>query len=229
MGIISVEQADRLYWLGRYTERVYTTIRMFCKSFDSMIDGISDTYAEFCRMIDIPDVYGDMETFNRNYPFDETNPDSIISNLTRAYDNAIVLRESIGSDTLSYIQLAIYEMQKATISEAPLIGLQWVTDNLLAFWGVADDEIDDERVRNIIKAGKRIERIDLYARLGAGGKELIREVGRMIPRVERSGLNYDIDQLIRIKDMVTSSEVDFYGVVAEVESILEFTNEKSAV
>ena len=32
MGIISVEQASRLYWLGRYTERVYTTIRMFLKA-----------------------------------------------------------------------------------------------------------------------------------------------------------------------------------------------------
>ncbi len=219
MGIISVEQADRLYWLGRYTERVNTTIKMFGQSFDSMIDGIPETYEEFCRMIDIPDVYGSMENFNKNYPFDETNPDSIISNLTRAYDNAIVLRESIGSETLSYIQLAIYEMQKAKISESPLIELQKVLDYLLAFWGVADDLIDDERIRNIIKAGKRIERIDLYARLGAGGKELIREVGRMIPRVERSGLNYDVDNLIKIKEMVNSSEVDFYGVVQAVESV----------
>ena len=163
MGIISVEQADRLYWLGRYTERVNTTIKMFGQSFDSMIDGIPETYGEFCRMIDIPDVYGSMENFNKNYPFDENNPDSIISNLTRAYDNAIVLRESIGSETLSYIQLAIYEMQKARVSESPLIELQKVLDYLLAFWGVADDVIDDERIRNIIKAGKRIERIDLYA------------------------------------------------------------------
>ena len=219
MGIISIEQADRLYWLGRYTERVNTTIKMFGQSFDSMIDGIPETYEEFCKMIDIPNVYGSMEIFNKRYPFDETNPDSIISNLTRAYDNAIVLRESIGSETLSYIQLALYEMQKAKISESPLIELQKVLDYLLAFWGVADDLIDDERIRNIIKAGKRIERIDLYARLGAGGKELIREVNRMIPRVEGSGLNYDIDNLIKIKEMVNSSDVDFYGVVQAVETI----------
>ncbi|MFR9145116.1 MAG: alpha-E domain-containing protein [Mediterraneibacter sp.] len=29
MGIISMEKVDHLYWLGRYTERVYTTLRMF--------------------------------------------------------------------------------------------------------------------------------------------------------------------------------------------------------
>lgn len=219
MGIISLEQADRLYWLGRYTERVNTTIRMFSKSFDSMIDGISESYDEFCKMIDIPNIYSGVDDFNQKYPFDNTNPDSIISNMTRAYDNAIVLRESIGSESLSYIQLAIYEMQVAKISEAPLVELQKVLDHLQAFWGVTDDEIDDERIRNILKAGKRIERIDLYARLGAGGRELIREVTRMIPRVERCGLNYDVDRLIKIKEMANSSDVDFYGIVAEVESI----------
>ena len=29
MGIISIEKADHLYWLGRYTERVYTILRVF--------------------------------------------------------------------------------------------------------------------------------------------------------------------------------------------------------
>ena len=58
-GIISVEQADRLYWLGRYTERVYTTLRIFYRSFDTMIDEITDSYREFCEMVDIPDIYGD--------------------------------------------------------------------------------------------------------------------------------------------------------------------------
>ena len=37
MGIISVEQTDRLYWLGRYTERVYTTMRLFFTTYDTKI------------------------------------------------------------------------------------------------------------------------------------------------------------------------------------------------
>ena len=53
MGIISVEQADRLYWLGRYTERVYTTLKIFSKSFDTLIDGLVDSYVKFCKDIDI--------------------------------------------------------------------------------------------------------------------------------------------------------------------------------
>lgn len=47
MGIISVEQADHLYWLGRYTERVYTTLRVYFQSFDTMIDEKADSYQKF--------------------------------------------------------------------------------------------------------------------------------------------------------------------------------------
>ena len=84
MGIISVEQAGHLYWLGRYTERVYTTLRFYSKSFDVMIDETIDSYQKFCASIDIPNIYASKEDFIRRYPFDAENPDSIISNLNRA-------------------------------------------------------------------------------------------------------------------------------------------------
>ncbi len=220
MGIISVEQADRLYWLGRYTERVYTTLKIFSKSFDTLIDGLVDSYVEFCKDIDIPNIYADKEDFVHKYPFDQENADSIISNLNRAYDNAIMLRESIGSETLAYIQLAIYEMNRAAQSKAPLIELQKVNDNLLAFYGTVDDQIDSENIRNIIKAGKRIERIDMYARLGANQKQLEREIQRLIPRVEHSGLDYDSDKLKDIERLIKQEKIDYYKIVYEVESIL---------
>lgn len=220
MGIISVEQADHLYWLGRYTERVYTTLRFYFPKYDNMIDEAVDSYQAFCESIDIPNIYTSKEDFLRRYPFDETNPDSIISNLNRAYDNAIVLRESIGSDTFSYIQLAVYDMKKAAVSRAPLIELQYLIDHILSFWGIADDQIDSEQVRNMIKAGKRIERIDMYARLKVSRKELTREVHRMIPRVERSGLAYDKAKVESLKSLVESPDLDYYKIVSNVEAIL---------
>lgn len=220
MGVISIEQTDRLFWLGRYSERVYTTLRLYSNSFDNMIDKKVYQYQDFCRMIDIPDVYGSKEMFKEKYPFDEENPDSIFSNLNRAYDNAVVLREEIGSETLSYIQLAIYDMNKAKISRAPLIEMQRVIDNILSFWGIADDNIDSEQVRNIIKIGKRIERIDLYARLGIGRKELSREINRMSHRIERCGVRYDWKMVDRLKELVNDSEIDYYKIVETVEAIL---------
>lgn len=220
MGIISVEQADHLFWLGRYTERVYTTLRFYFPRFDSMIDEKVDSYQTFCESIDIPNIYSSKEDFLRRYPFDADNPNSIISNLNRAYDNAIVLRESIGSETLSYIQLAVYDMNKAAVSKSPLIELQYLLDHILSFWGIADDKIDSEQVRNMIKAGKRIERIDMYARLKVSREELIREVCRMIPRVERSGLVYDKVKLGQMKSLVENPDLDYYKIVSNVEAIV---------
>ena len=220
MGIISVEQADHLFWLGRYTERVYTTLRFYFPRFDSMIDETVDSYQAFCESIDIPNIYSSKEDFLRRYPFDADNPDSIISNLNRAYDNAIVLRESIGSEALSYIQLAIYDMNKAAASSSPMIELQYLMDHILSFWGIADDQIDSEQVRNMIKAGKRIERIDLYARLKVSREELVREVCRMIPRVERSGLRYDKSRLNQMKSLVENPDLDYYKIVSNVEAII---------
>lgn len=220
MGIISVEQADHLFWLGRYTERVYTTLRFYFPRFDSMIDETVDSYQAFCESIDIPNIYLSKEDFLRRYPFDADNPDSIISNLNRAYDNAIVLRESIGSEALSYVQLAIYDMNKASASSSPMIELQYLMDHILSFWGIADDQIDSEQVRNMIKAGKRIERIDLYARLKVSREELVREVCRMIPRVERSGLRYDKSRLNQMKSLVENPDLDYYKIVSNVEAIV---------
>ena len=220
MGIISVEQVDHLYWLGRYTERVYTTLRIFARSFDLLIEEGDAVFQNYCESLDIPNIYRSKDDFLRRYPFDESIPDSIVSNLNRAYDNAIVLRETIGSDALSYIQLSIYAMNNAARSNSPLIELQQVTDDLLSFWGIVDDQIDDEQIRNIIKAGKRIERIDLYARLELDRRRLEREVHRMVPRVLRSGMKYDEAALSRVSTLVQESTLDYANIIASVESII---------
>lgn len=224
MGIISLEQTNRLYWLGRYSERVYTTIRLYSKCYDDMIDDIGENYADFCRMLEIPNIYRDKEDFNQRYGFDESDPNSILSNLIRAYDNAVVLREEIGSETLSYIQLAIYEINKAKISRAPLLELQNVEDNILAFWGIADDFIESESIRNIIRTGKRVERIDLYARLKLGVKELKSELRRMHTRLLGSGMQYSESCLETLTGLIEcideTAEIDYDGIVRNVENLV---------
>ena len=220
MGIISIDQVDHLYWLGRYTERVYTTLMIFAKNFDLMIDADNGIYQNFCVSLDIPDIYQSKEDFIRRYAFDDSVPDSIISNLNRAYDNAIVLRETIGSDALSYVQLSIYAMNNAAKSNSPLIELQQVMDDLLSFWGIVDDQIDADQIRNIIKAGKRIERIDLYARLEIERSRLEREVCRMIPRVLRSGMKYNENSLNAVSSLILEESLDYEGLITNVESII---------
>ena len=220
MGIISVEQSDRLYWLGRYLERVYTTTCLYATRYDIMIDGDTTSYADFCRNLDIPNIYQSPEDFRQTYAYSAEDENSIFSNLMRAYDNAIELRETIGSEALSYIQLAIYDMNKAKISDAPLIDLQRVMDNIHAFWGVIDDEVDDEKSRNTMLIGKRVERIDIYGRLHLAKKAMVREVQRLAGRIDRSSLAYRKEVLEDLQKLIEPENLDYYRIVVEVERIL---------
>lgn len=60
----------------------------------------------------------------------------------------------------------------------------------------------------------------MFARLKVSQKELIREVHRMIPRVERSGLQFDKARLEQMKILVESPDLDYYKIVSNVEAIL---------
>lgn len=220
MKVLSWENSDRLFWLGRYSERVYSTIKFFSNKFDSMIDLENYEYEEFCKSQEIPNIYESKKDFTERYCFSAEDPNSIYSNLMRTYDNAIMLRDELGSETLCYIQLAVYAMNKARQSDAPILGLQKVTDNIMAFWGIIDDTVDESNVRSIVKLGKRIERIDNYARMKMSAEEIRREIKRLNIRITRTGLNYDADKLIRLNLLVESEELDYKTIIREVESLI---------
>ena len=221
MGIVSLTNTDKLYWLGRYSERVYTTIRLFGESFDHLIEGEVQSISAFCASLNIPNIYVSGDDFVERYLFDAENPDSVFANLTRAYDNAMTLREEIGSECVSYIQLAIYAMNSLRGSENPMFGLQKVVDDILAFWGLSDDIIPDENVRNIIKVGKRVERLDLYARLKLPKKDILREVRRLAVRIRRTNLQYAQADIEQLTALATAEKTAFDEIVALVDGLVK--------
>lgn len=162
---ISATKANRLYWLGRYTERVYISLHLLRRYYDKMIDSQSKEYEEYYQKLDTNNPYPDAESFRMGYMYDEKNPCSLLSGLEAANDNAIVLREEIMSETLSYIQLSLCHIKEAAGSgDANITNLQCLTDYLLAFWGSIDERVFDERIRNFLKIGKLVENIDMHVR-----------------------------------------------------------------
>ena len=206
MGIISIEKADHLYWLGRYTERVYTTLRVFFHIYDHMIEQPEGIYAKYCKRLNIPDVYTSNKQFAQAYLFDEDNPDSVVSNMKRAYDNAVVLREELSSNVLSYVQLALDTFQACKKTTAPLLELQQAIDYLLAFWGCADDYVDQEDCRNILKCGKYVERLDLFIRLDYHREDLEKEFRKLTNRLFRTNLNYNEENLKRLEQIIMDKD-----------------------
>lgn len=162
---ISAIKANRLYWLGRYTERVYISLHLLRCYYDKMIDGEPKEYEEYYQKLDTSNPYPDMESFRMGYMYDDKNPCSLVSGLMAANDNAIVLREEIMSETLSYVELSLaYIRKSAEKKDGNITDLQPITDYLLAFWGSVDERVFDERVRNFLRIGKLVENMDMHIR-----------------------------------------------------------------
>lgn len=212
MGIITLEKSNNLLWLGRYTERVYTTLKYFIEGTDRMIDRDPSYYAILCEKIGIPDVYGSREAFWTRYPFDTDDPNSIFSNLYRAYDNAIVMRDYIGTETMAYIQLTIDDMKNARRGDTYLADLMLVIDHILAFWGCVNDLIYDEQTRNIIKLGQGVERLELYLSLDRPAADIRREYTRMKQFLSKSHIHHDESVLYTIDNMLFEDEVSYHNV-----------------
>lgn len=207
MGIISIEKADHLFWLGRYAERVLTTLITFFDFYDEMIDGNEEAYKVFCEKIAIPDIYGSKENFQQSYLFDSRNPDSVISNMERAFDNGVVIRGELGTYPLSYIQMALDSLKgEGGNAGAPVYDLQQVIDYLNAFWGCMDDQTEDEQCRNIMKCGKYVERLDLYMRLGYPAGAVEKEFSKLVNRLHKAGIPYRVDHEARLAEIIRMGE-----------------------
>lgn len=220
MDTITLGKIDNLYWLGRYIERVYQSIIMYRKTYDTLIDHDSQYYIEECEKMGIYYSFESSRDFAWKIAFDNENPLSIISNLNRAYDNAMVMRDEITSDTLAYIHLGLTEMRRAKISDAPLMELQRVLDYILAFWGSIDDNVDNEYARNTIKIGKRIERIDILLRRHSDREELSKEMNRLMSRIDTTQLPYNRKALLFAAAMIEDENIDNEDILKQVWEII---------
>lgn len=223
MGSISLEKIDGLYWMGRYTERVFTTLQVFNKIFDQMIDQDDFAYDEFCRRLTIPNIYTSKEDFIKRYLFDAENPDSLLANMYRAYDNAIIHREDISSEVLAYIHMALDVLKSSRDSRTPLWSLQPLTDYVFAFWGSVEDYVEEE-VRDIMKVGKMTERLDLYLRLSMEYPLVDREFCRLKARVAKLHVDYNQAALEQLSEIIGKGEAweeQYHQALDALGSILE--------
>lgn len=223
MDIISLDKVDNLIWLGRYSERVYLTIKEFFVSYDRMIEN-PNFYVEYCENFKIPNIYTDMNDFVKSYVQDKSNVNSLLANLNRAYDNCVVLRNEVGTETMSYLELALNELSEIKDFDSFIIDLQGVLDHILAFWACLDDEVENYEVRNLIKLGKRLERFDIYLRLRKPIDTLHKACEMLEHRLGKSNIPYNREAFLQVKDMLNKnddiSSIDYVKAVSLVESLV---------
>lgn len=174
-------KADQLFWLGRYSERVYTTLRRFFEVYDSSVDLEPADFAEFCRELDMPfDPETTCEGLFREILYDPDNAVSVTSSMRAAFGNAILLRPELGTETASYVELALINLRGSENPVARLPMHRSVRDDLLAFWGAVEDGVGSGEAKALLFFGKYVERIELWSRFGVDELSLDRPVRKLI-------------------------------------------------
>lgn len=197
MGAITRININNLFWLGRYTERVFITLNSFFRYSDKIIESGDEFYGKYLADINVPNIYNSFEDFFDRYVFDENDPNSIYSNLERALGNGIVLREEIKTPSLSYLQMAADKFLKCRGTNKIRYDMLPVRDALYAFWGSIDNNMTDIDALKIIHLGKSLERVDMMLRLSLPADETLSELDNLLRHISRynercSGIiNYD--------------------------------------
>ncbi|MBP1737299.1 MAG: hypothetical protein H6Q60_1180 [Oscillospiraceae bacterium] len=221
MGYVSLSKTNRLFWLGRYSERVYTTIAYMIQRYDELIDSSElFDYTSYCVRLGIPCIYSDVEDFCRRYLFDKGDGNSIITSADHMLGNGMTLRETIHSTTLAYLQMACTAVELANTSSSPCVELQWALDDIMAFRGSFDDTVDDEETRNITKCGAALERLNLYLRFSYPRDTVHRQLCRLVNRLYKTSLTTRPEALAVLTDCLHGSgEIDEKTLLNGVETL----------
>ena len=224
MDFISIEKGENLFWLGRYVERVYRTLNYLEGLYDVLIDTDETAYKEFCAALNIPDVYEDASDFMTSYFFDELNPDSVYSNLSRAYDDGILLRNTISTRSLAYIQLALDAMEDAKAEGSGALCSFEVIDRLLAFWGSIDEYLSSGQERCLVKAGRYLERLDMQLRLGESWETIGVTIGKLDRRLQGAKIAYSGQKMRVLKNFAQLADDDPETRLVALETVQKLLN-----
>ena len=162
----SPAKANHLFWLGRYAERVYTTLALLRSSRDGETDGNRGAVACCFARLGCPLEYGcTEEQAILRFLYDPELAGSLRQSLESAYENSIVLREDLSTESLSYIYLCRKHINAlAEKKERNLFSLQPISDDMLAFWGAVAERLYEPLPLKITMLGKHVEYLDLHMR-----------------------------------------------------------------
>ena len=213
--IISATKANSLYWLGRYEERVYITLHLLRKCHDKMIDGELEDYWPIWQKLDTAGVYKTNEEFTLGIMYDDTNPSTVIAAQTKAMDNAILLREDIMSETLSYLEMSLALIRECREKqEKNVICLQPVIDWSLAFWGSAEQRVQNHKALYIMMIGRNIENMDMLLRFDYGFERValaydsVKHWVHQLPDLADENIEEQLDSLI-VQERFNLNDVEY--------------------
>ena len=220
--IISAVKANSLFCLGRYEERVYITLHLLRKCHDKMIDGELEDYWPIWQKLDTTGAYQTIEEFTFGIMYDDTNPSTVMAAQTKAMDNAILLREDILSETLSYLEMSLALLKECRKKqEKNVICLQPVIDWSLAFWGSAQQRLQNHKALYIMSIGRNVENMDMLLRFDysyervALAYDSLKRYCKQMPNIIDEDIEGELNSLI-IEERFNLNDVEYKNKLLEL-------------
>ncbi len=211
--------ADSIYWMSRYIERAENMARFVTANQHLMLDLPSGIPSQWEPLVETT---GDVEAFRMTYSaadeeevcwfltFDAANPNSILSSLRTARENARSIRETLSSDLwLEVNELYLYVQHQASQSKSPLVVF----------------------LRHVIRACHSIEGA-AYATLSFGEAWHFSRIGRMLERADKTTRILDIRYFMAVAsdggDESPGEDLHWTAVLRSV-SALEMYRQKNGM
>lgn len=190
--------AESIYWTCRYIERAENIARFINVNWRLMLDTPNSGDAQWAPLIQVT---GDVEDFQARYDamnmenvvhyltFDETYPNSIISCLNAARENARTIREIIPADMWEQVNtfyLMVHESARSNqVERASLDFFQNIVKQSYAFIGITLTTMTHNEGWHFCRVGRMLERADKTSRI------LDVKYYYLLPQVEDVGTTLD--------------------------------------
>lgn len=161
---ISVNTAQRLYWFGRYVQRMETMLKEILYSYDNVIDRDFEDGQKLYRKLGIEIEYTGAIDFLYQAVYGNYDG-SIMQMIGWARENAIETRyllDNRGFAILNKIYNQLILGRDRPVSPAYL---EEMIDDCSLILGIFSSELDRTQAYQMIRFGQQIERFDLILRL----------------------------------------------------------------
>ena len=161
--------ADSLYWMARYIERAENTARFIDVNLQMSLDApitFSEQWEPLIR------ITGDMEGFRELYPqatrqnvirfltLDRDNPNSIVSSVMSARENARSVREAVSSDVWEQVNAFYLLVSGAGAERSAMTDSYHFFNDIKRFShltaGVADNTMSHDEAWHFFRLGRMI-------------------------------------------------------------------------
>lgn len=173
-------EADSVYWMSRYVERAEHVARLLRVKLNLLAD-TGDLEEEFVDSLwrSVPTVFrlgnrleGDGPIASRvtaYMTFDPENPNSLLSCLTLARENARGVRETISAEMWEELNALYWSIQgddaRQRFDDSPDTFLKNTLTASLLFQGLSDQTMRHDQRWHFTQLGKYIERVDFTCRV----------------------------------------------------------------